>query len=506
MAIQQMPEALPSAWGKNALRGTPVKGGMTMEGMSTPLYDPRTLKFIGWEDQSGRQMALPSQGLVPDYFNPQAAQGQAGTQAPAVAPGFTPSYYPGAGGGGNWATSGWAQGVGIPGAPGAPGVPGAPATAATEVGGGGGSMATTSAAQIPTSVSLPEWQAWYGQNVGKTILVNGQPRTIGQDISPDDLLSSFRSNQVGWGQMPGPSEPATPVGGAAGVQPETVGLQQMAQIDPQSEALRQAVGGSYLQSLQQAQNPTAAQFQTYLDMYKQLDPTAAAARQALGQRLSSQYALGTQLDPGTIREVEQGVRSGQAARGNVYGTPQLVAETMARGQMGEQRQQQRMQNLASYLQSGISPGDVALNLYNQQQQNLRANQGAALSYLGSGQTPYQAGASYYDRAQQQAAMAAQGGPQYNPQALGQGLTGSAQQFPQYGLNIGQQANQWYNSLAAYGGAQGAPQKNKTTSALGGAASGALSGATAGTAVYPGIGTLIGAGVGALAGGAGGYFS
>jgi hypothetical protein len=295
----------------------------------------------------------------------------------------------------------------------------------------------------------------------------------------------------------------------------------MAQIDPQAEALRQALGGSYLQSLQQAQTPTAAQFQTYLDLYKQLDPQAYAARQALGQGYSSylktlqdQAALGARLDPGTIREVEQGVRAGQVARGNVYGTPQLVAETMARGTMGEQRRQQRLQALGqglgqqgSYLTSGAGLGDVALNLYNQQQQQLRANQAAALGYLGSGQTPYQAGASYYDRAQQQAALAAQGGPQYNPQALGQNLTGSAQQFPQYGLNIGQQANSWYNSLAAYGGgAGGAPQKNKTTAALGGAASGALSGAAAGTAVYPGIGTLVGAGVGALAGGAGGYFS
>jgi hypothetical protein len=289
-------------------------------------------------------------------------------------------------------------------------------------------------------------------------------------------------------------------------QPESAGLQQMAGIDPATEALRQQLATSYATPLAQAGAPTAAQFQTYLDLYRNIDPTGAAAREALGRGVSGEYALGSRLDPGTIREVEQGVRSGQAARGNVYGTPQLVAETMARGQMGEARKQQRMQNLASYLQSGISPGDVALNLYNQQQQQLRASQGAALSYLGSGQTPYQAGASYYDRAQAAAAAAAQGGPQYNPQALGQNLTGSAQQFPQYGLNIGQQANQWYNSLAAYGGGGGAATKNRTGSALGGAASGALSGAAAGTAVYPGIGTLVGAGVGALAGGAGGYFS
>src|SRR5206468_4849445 len=95
-------------------------------------------------------------------------------------------------------------------------------------------------------------------------------------------------------------------------------------------------------------------------------------------------------------------------------------------------------------------------------------QGAALGYLGSGQTPYQAGASYLDRAQQNAAYAAQGGPQYNPAALGQSYTGTAAQAPQYGLGIGGQTNQWYNSLAAYGG-QSQAQRNPTASALGGAA-------------------------------------
>jgi hypothetical protein len=100
-------------------------------------------------------------------------------------------------------------------------------------------------------------------------------------------------------------------------------------------------------------------------------------------------------------------------------------------------------------------------------------------------------------------MAAQGGPQYNPAALGQ--SAQAAQIPQYGLDIGQQAQNWYNSFSAYGQG-GAPQKNKGASAATGALSGAASGAAAGTMVYPGVGTLIGAGVGALAGGAAGYYS
>jgi len=284
--------------------------------------------------------------------------------------------------------------------------------------------------------------------------------------------------------------------------PETRARQQMAAIDPQTEALRQQLAGSYGASLSQAGAPTAQQFRSYLDVARQVDPIAMAAREALGRGVSGEYALGSQLDAGTAREVAQGVRGAQAARGNVYGTPQLVREAMARGQMGEARKQQRAQNLASYLSSGIAPGDVAMNLYGQQQQQLRANQAATLGYMGSGQTPYQAGASYLNTAEQRAGTAAQGGPSYAPQNIGQQYAGA--QFPQYGLNVGQQANQWYNSLAAYGQQGAAPQKNRTGSALAGAGAGALSGAVAGSALGP-YGTVAGGIIGGVAGGVGGYY-
>ena len=287
--------------------------------------------------------------------------------------------------------------------------------------------------------------------------------------------------------------------------PETVALGQMAGIDPNTEALRNQLSGSYLTGLQQGQAPTAAQFQSYLDLYKQIDPSGAAARQALGDQISSNLALGSQLDPQTAREVEQGTRAGQAARGNVYGTPQMVQEAMTRGQAGLALQNQRQQAALSYLQSGQTMGDVGMNLYNTQQQNLRANQGAALGYLGSGQTPFQAGTSYLNAAEADAANAAQGGPVYNPASLGASYGGSASQFPQYGLDIGQQSQNWYNSLSAYTGMGGTTQKNPGVSAATGALSGAASGATAGSAAGP-YGTIIGGAVGAIGGGLSGYYS
>ena len=223
------------------------------------------------------------------------------------------------------------------------------------------------------------------------------------------------------------------------------------------------------------------------------------------KQATDQLALGSQLDPITARQVEQQTRMGQAARGNVYGTPQMVNEAMTTGQAGLALQQQRQAaaqaaqgNMQGYLTSGATPGatanqmyqqgvtnranalglqqgylasgqtlgDTALNLYNQNQSNLRANQQGALSYLGSGQTPYQAGASYLGGAEAAAANASQGGPIYQPAALGAGNVGTAQQAPQYGLDIGNQATNWYNSLSAQNPT--APTKNKGAAAATGA--------------------------------------
>ena len=391
-------------------------------------------------------------------------------------------------------------------------------------------MALTTAGEIPTGIwsgaaadpaNIQEWQKWYQANIGKTILVNGQPVTINQDITPGQLWNAFQADQVGWGNIAEPQAPTTP-GGI----PETAALQQMAQIDPVTEALRNQVAGSYATSLQNAAAPTPGVLQSYLDLYQQVDPEGYAQRAALGGQVSdyltgakSQYDLGSQLDPMMQRQIEQQVRAGQAARGNIYGTPQMVEEAMTTGQAGEALRRQRAADYAnalgmgqSYLGSGLGLGDTALNLYNQQQNQLRANQGAALSYLGSGQTPFQAGSNYYQQALQNAATAAGGGPSYNPaQQTPYYAGGGAPSYPQYGLDIGAQAQNYYTALnnanlAAYGYSQaGQKQGGGATGAGIGALGGAASGALAGS-VIPGWGTAVGAIGGAIAGGLKGYYS
>lgn len=350
-----------------------------------------------------------------------------------------------------------------------------------------------------------------GTGDGYTTLQN----TKGQNIAVDNAGNYFNIDAQG-NHIPVSDRDAMAMGFQS-ANPETQAQDILKQIDPTSEKLRGDVGQSYADTLASVSKPQAKDYQSYLDLFKQVDPEEYAQRQGLATSMDSylkqvqdKNALGSTLDAGTIREVEQGTRSAQAARGNVYGTSQLTQEVMQRGAAGEARAQQRQQDLAAalgqqqgYLGAGLGLGDTAMGLYQQGLGNKQAAQGGALSYLSSGQTPYQAGAAYEDRASGNAGTAAQGGPQYNPAALGSQY--SASQFPQYGLDVGAQSQSYYNSLNAAGGSA-SPTKNKTASAAAGALSGAASGAMAGSAAGPGYGTLIGAGVGAVAGGLGGYYS
>jgi hypothetical protein len=356
-------------------------------------------------------------------------------------------------------------------------------------------------------------------------------------FSAGDVYQSYATSGAPPQKPPGPP-PSTPAIGST-TQPESVALQQMAQIDPTSEALRTALGQSYLNTLgsaptpvdpSRAQAPAAGDVQSYLDLYKKIDPQSYAQMGQLGGAMGSyltnaqqQAALGTSLDPQTVRELEQSTRAGQMARGNVYGTPQLVQEAMTRGQAGMAIAQQRQaalgqagQAMGGYLTSGATPGAIANQLYQQgygrnlstwqaQQAARQQAQQGALGYLGSGQTPYQAGASYLNTAENRAGMAAQGGPSYMPSNLGTGYTGAgAPSFPQYGIDVSQLSNQWYNTMNMWnqpGAAQKNPMMGAAAGALGGAASGALAGAAAG-----GVGAIPGAIIGGIGGGAAGYFS
>ena len=125
------------------------------------------------------------------------------------------------------------------------------------------------------------------------------------------------------------------------------------------------------------------------------------------------------------------------------------------------QQQAALGGQQSYLTSGLDLGTTAMNMYQQQLANkANANQNA-LSYLSSGQTPYQAGAAYLGQAEGAAANSAQGGPVYNPASLGTSYSGSSASAPQYGLDVGAQSQNYFNSLNnAYGGGGGGNQEQE----------------------------------------------
>jgi hypothetical protein len=380
-----------------------------------------------------------------------------------------------------------------------------------------GNAATTSAAGAQP-MAVGDQNAFgvsqVGSGNGYTILKSAQ---TGAQLAVDNAGNYFNIDAAG-NHIP-VSDAQAVAAGFQSANPETNALKQLGQIDPTSEALRQQVAKSYTDpSL--AANPTAAQYQSYLDTFKQVDPTEYAQRAGLAGSMNSylksaqdQYALGSQLDPVTQMQVEQQARKAQADRGNIYGSGQAAVEAMTTGQAGQALQQQRMQNLSGalgqqqgYLGAGLGLGDTAMQLYQQGLANKANAQQGALSYLSSGQTPYQAGAGYLGQAENAAGNAAQGGPQYNPASLGTSYSGSAQTAPQYGLDLGAQSQNYFNSLNnAYGGSQAGNTKNRAVGAATGALSGAASGATAGSAAGP-YGTIIGGAVGAIGGGLSGYYS
>lgn len=344
---------------------------------------------------------------------------------------------------------------------------------------------------------------------GYTTLKTASGQTINMDASGNYFTTDAAGNNTAV------TDAQAQAMGFQSTNPETQAQKQMAQIDPATEALRSQLASSY-QDPNAAANPTAAQYQSYLDTFKQVDPTEYAERSGLAGSMDSylsdmqqQYALGSQLDPVTQMQVEQQARKAQSDRGNLYGSGQAAVEAMTTGQAGQALLQQRqqayqgaLQGQQSYLGAGLGLGDTAMQLYQQGLQNKANAQQSALSYLSSGQTPYQAGASYLDRANADAANAAQGGPQYNPASLGTSYSGSSASAPQYGLDLGAQSQNYFNSLNnSYGGGAGAATKNRTAAAAGGALSGAIAGAPMAVSTYGG--SVVG---GAIAGGLGGYYS
>lgn len=195
----------------------------------------------------------------------------------------------------------------------------------------------------------------------------------------------------------------------------------------------------------------------------QVDPRLAAAL----EDVAGEYALGSTLDAGTRKEVEQGMRSGQAARGNILGNAAAAAEAMEIGTAGENRKQQRLSNLVNLATQ------VDNTKYARDQQNMSNVSNFVLGNPITNQFASLQGA-------QQGAVA------YNPinySTTGQNPNAGAQgtQFA-----LGNYGNVWDSSQAGV---------NPWMATLGGAATGAAAGFAVGGPWGAAAGGVLGAGAG-----------
>lgn len=89
--------------------------------------------------------------------------------------------------------------------------------------------------------------------------------------------------------------------------------------------------------------------QQYLDRIDQADPTFRAVRDRLGARAASDLDAGYSLGDDLNREVEQGIRKAQTARGNWLGPAPAAAEAWAKGSMAVDLNNQRQANARGFL-------------------------------------------------------------------------------------------------------------------------------------------------------------
>jgi len=114
------------------------------------------------------------------------------------------------------------------------------------------------------------------------------------------------------------------------------------------------------------------------------DPQAEAIRQELGRQVMGELSAGQGMSPELQREVEQGVRRAQGARGIVRGSSPVAAEAFARGSRGLQLQQQRQQAADNFLRQTAATRPDAFSFITGRQGVQQANPALAPQTGGQG--------------------------------------------------------------------------------------------------------------------------
>jgi len=155
-----------------------------------------------------------------------------------------------------------------------------------------------------------------------------------------------------------------------------------------------------LREIRQIDPTTADTIETLTKGYAQLakadigattDPATEALRRDIQDKITSQVALGSQLDAEERRQYEQAARGAQTARGNIFGVAPAVEEAVTTGLAGEARLKERLGSATSFLSSGQSVTD-ALRRDTAFREAATLNRlGAAADFTSSGATAYNMG-------------------------------------------------------------------------------------------------------------------
>lgn len=220
--------------------------------------------------------------------------------------------------------------------------------------------------------------------------------------------------------------------------PEERAGDQLRQIDP--EAYKTAVG------LGQKYRKMATE-----DLPDTTDPRTEQLRGTLEDEAVNQLRLGSTLDQEVRRNVEQGVRAAQTARGNIYGLGPAVEEAMQTGLAGEQRKLARYGAASQFLNSGQTRSDALRENLAFRDTLLQNRLGRAADFIAAGPS---LGNLAQARVNQQQNMFAnyinanQANPgQFNPQANQVPFYQTAN--PNAGFMGAQTAANIYNTLADY---------------------------------------------------------
>jgi hypothetical protein len=101
------------------------------------------------------------------------------------------------------------------------------------------------------------------------------------------------------------------------------------------------------------------QYQEMLDALNKLDPQFTPARKALGDSVMTDLDAGYGMTPDQEREVEQGVRTAQSSRGNIYGGAAATAESYAKGDRAQALHQERLDNVGKFLSTPSAVEETA---------------------------------------------------------------------------------------------------------------------------------------------------